>query len=117
MDNLNQYRLAFTCSGFLAPILLNTGEITQNAELAFEEPNRSLLRQDRGCAPYQYIRELTQNSFDAIGRKRELGWEGEGVVAWDVDWTIAQSTGYYKLQITDNGTGMGARLFCKLYIS
>jgi hypothetical protein len=59
------------------------------------------------CAPYQYIRELTQNSFDALRRKRELGWVGEGTVAWDVDWNLVQSSGYYKLQITDNGTGMG----------
>lgn len=59
------------------------------------------------CAPYQYIRELTQNAFDAIQRKRQLGWRGEGIVAWDVDWTIVGANGVYKLQITDNGTGMG----------
>jgi hypothetical protein len=49
MDKFNLHRLAFGRSDYLAPIQLDTGEIIQNVVLAFEELNRSLLRQDRGC--------------------------------------------------------------------
>jgi hypothetical protein len=79
----------------------------QTSQMRVDNTTFMIERLAQDCAPYQYIRELTQNSFDAIRRKRELGWKGDGVVAWDVDWTIVQSTGFYKLQITDNGTGMG----------
>lgn len=83
---------------------------TQNQTSQMRVDNTTFIieRLAQDCAPFQYIRELTQNSFDAIRRKRELGWKGEGVVAWDVDWTTVQARGFYKLQITDNGTGMGA---------
>ena len=58
------------------------------------------------CAPLQWVRELTQNSFEAIMRHRESGWSGEGLIEWDVDWSLVEKSGIYKLQITDNGCGM-----------
>ena len=82
-------------------------KISQTSQMRVDNTTFMIERLAQDCAPYQYIRELTQNSLDAIRRKRELGWEGQGVIEWDVDWAIVQSTGFYKLQITDNGTGMG----------
>ena len=58
------------------------------------------------CAPLQYVRELTQNSIDAILKRRELGWNESGQIIWDVDWQLVQSHDLYKLQISDNGIGM-----------
>ena len=78
----------------------------QTSQMRVDNTTFMIERLAQDCAPYQYIRELTQNAFDAIRRKRELGWSGEGNVAWDVDWNLVQSARIYKLQITDNGTGM-----------
>lgn len=82
-------------------------------------PQTSIMRVDnttfmierlaQDCAPFQYVRELTQNAFDAIRRKRDLGWTGEGVVVWDIDWALVANNGPFKIQITDNGTGMTAQ--------
>ena len=58
------------------------------------------------CSPFQYIRELTQNSIEAIAKRRSTGWEGKGLIIWDVDWTLVEKLGVYKLQISDNGIGM-----------
>lgn len=58
------------------------------------------------CAPFQYIRELTSNALQAIEARRAQGWNGEGMVVWDVAWEIVEKHGVYKLQISDNGTGM-----------
>ncbi|MCK9487095.1 MAG: hypothetical protein M0R73_10445 [Dehalococcoidia bacterium] len=53
------------------------------------------------CHPLQYIRELTQNSIEAIAR---AGTPGE--IVWDVEWNQFDETGVYKLCITDTGDGM-----------
>ena len=58
------------------------------------------------CAPLQFVRELNQNALEAIERRREAGWSGEGRVIWDVDWTLAENYGVFKLQVSDNGAGM-----------
>jgi hypothetical protein len=58
------------------------------------------------CAPLQYVRELTSNALQAIEARRAAGWEGEGLVIWDVDWGLVEANAVYKLQISDNGTGM-----------
>lgn len=58
------------------------------------------------CAPLQYVRELTENAIQAIQARREKGWGGEGQVIWDVDWHLVEREGVYKLEISDNGTGM-----------
>jgi uncharacterized membrane protein YgcG len=59
------------------------------------------------CAPLQYVRELTVNAIQAIQARRQGGWNGAGEVHWDVDWPLLeQRPGVFKLQISDNGTGM-----------
>lgn len=61
-------------------------------------------RMGEDCHPLQFLRELTQNAIEAIGRTPEK----HGEIIWDVDW-ISQDLGddkTYKLSITDNGDGM-----------
>jgi len=59
-------------------------------------------RLGRDCAPLQFLRELTQNSIDAILRTPDQ----RGTVTWDVDWNTYELDGLYKLAITDTGDGM-----------
>ncbi len=56
------------------------------------------------CHPLQFLRELTQNSVEAILRAPET----QGEIIWDVDWTPYELGEYlgYKLCVTDNGCGM-----------
>jgi hypothetical protein len=54
----------------------------------------------RDCAPLQYVRELTQNAIEAIGR----AGRAEGHIVWESD--SSWSGGVPKLSITDNGDGM-----------
>lgn len=56
------------------------------------------------CHPLQFLRELTQNSIEAILRTSSK----KGEVVWDVDWTPYELGEHlaYKLCITDNGCGM-----------
>jgi len=58
-------------------------------------------RLGQDCHPLQYLRELTQNSIEAIRRSK-----GKGEIVWDVDWTTFDLEGIYKLCITDAGDGM-----------
>jgi hypothetical protein len=58
-------------------------------------------RYGKDCAPLQFLRELTQNSIEAI---QETGEPGE--VVWDVDWNHYDLTGVYKLACIDTGVGM-----------
>lgn len=61
----------------------------------------------KDCEPLQYIRELTVNSIQAIQeRSKSVESEYLGQIIWDVDWNMLDSIGVYKLQISDNGTGM-----------
>jgi len=53
------------------------------------------------CHPLQFLRELTQNSIEAIQRS---GAPGE--VIWDVDWNTFELEGQRKLCIIDTGIGM-----------
>jgi len=50
--------------------------------------------------PYQFIRELTQNSIEAVQAL------GGGEISWSHDEGIFEATGIRKLTITDTGTGM-----------
>src|SRR6266481_4269461 len=59
-------------------------------------------RLGRDCSPMQFIRELTQNSIDAI--LQTPGAKGD--IVWDVDWNYYALTGVYKLCIIDTGIGM-----------
>jgi hypothetical protein len=56
------------------------------------------------CHPLQFLRELTQNSIDAILRTPAR----RGEIVWDVDWNSLDldETGTYKLSVYDNGDGM-----------
>jgi hypothetical protein len=58
-------------------------------------------RLGQDCHPLQYLRELTQNSIEAILRS---GVPGE--IVWDVDWTAFDLDGVLKLSVTDTGDGM-----------
>jgi hypothetical protein len=58
-------------------------------------------RLGQDCHPLQYLRELTQNSIEAISRTRS-----PGDIIWDVDWTTFDLDGVQKLCITDTGDGM-----------
>lgn len=59
-------------------------------------------RLGQDCAPLQFLRELTQNSIEAVLATSE----GTGEIVWDVDWTVHELRDHYKLCITDNGIGM-----------
>jgi len=59
-------------------------------------------RLGRDCAPLQYLRELTQNSIEAILDTPDR----QGEIHWDVDWNHYDLTGQYKLAILDTGVGM-----------
>lgn len=59
-------------------------------------------RLGRDCAPLQFLRELTQNSIEAILRNPS----GQGQIVWDVDWNLYDLEGVYKLSIIDDGDGM-----------
>jgi hypothetical protein len=61
-------------------------------------------RLGRDCAPLQFLRELTQNSIEAILRTRSRG----GEIRWDVDWNRYDLTGdgIFKLAVIDTGDGM-----------
>jgi hypothetical protein len=54
------------------------------------------------CHALQFLRELTQNSIEAILDTDEK----QGDIVWDVDWNHLDLTGVYKLSITDTGIGM-----------
>lgn len=59
-------------------------------------------RLGQDCAPLQFLRELTQNSIEAIARTGR-----PGQVIWDVDWTSYDlAGGPMKLCVTDTGDGM-----------
>jgi hypothetical protein len=58
-------------------------------------------RLGQDCHPLQFLRELTKNSIEAIGRS---GQGGE--IVWDLDWTASDLDNVQKLCITDTGDGM-----------
>jgi hypothetical protein len=74
--------------------------------IAVGNPTFLIDRMGLDCAPLQFVRELTQNAFEAIRKRRDLGWSGQGHVIWDVDWNLASNYGVFKLQVSDNGCGM-----------
>lgn len=58
-------------------------------------------RLGQDCHPLQYLRELTQNSIEAIQRTGE-----PGQIIWDVDWYTYELEQVQKLCIIDTGDGM-----------
>jgi hypothetical protein len=59
-------------------------------------------RMGQDCAPLQFLRELTQNSVEALLATPD----GSGEITWDVEWNQYALTGIYKLSVTDTGVGM-----------
>lgn len=61
-------------------------------------------RLGRDCAPLQFLRELTQNSLEAVLKLPKK----QGEVRWDVDWLQfdLERGGIYKLAVIDTGIGM-----------
>jgi hypothetical protein len=81
------------------PASLDRGETTPmgTANMSF-----LLDRLGQDCHPLQYLRELTQNSIQAIQRLTDP----RGEVIWDVDWNVHTLTNRYKLCVIDAGIGM-----------
>jgi len=80
--------------------------ISSTQPIAVGNPTFLIDRMGLDCSPLQFVRELTQNAFEAIHKRRDLGWSGEGRVIWDVDWNLVSNYGVFKLQVSDNGCGM-----------
>ena len=59
-------------------------------------------RLGKDCAPLQFLRELTQNSVEAV----PAGADERGEIVWDVDWDYFALTDVYKLCVMDTGVGM-----------
>lgn len=76
------------------------GSITKRMEV--DNLTFLLERLNEDCSPLQFLRELTQNSIEAI---QNLSTP-EGEVVWDVEWNRYDLTGVYKLSIVDTGIGM-----------
>lgn len=66
-------------------------------------------RLGQDCHPLQYLRELTQNSIEAIQRQKS-----PGDIIWDLDWTTYDLDGHQKLCITDTGDGMTGEQMVRL---
>jgi hypothetical protein len=58
-------------------------------------------RMGKDCHPLQFLRELTQNSIEAICEMKV-----EGQIVWDVDWNNFDLTRQFKLSCIDTGVGM-----------
>jgi len=58
-------------------------------------------RLGQDCHPLQFLRELTQNSIEAIKRSGK-----PGSIIWDVDWNTYELENIQKLCVTDTGDGM-----------
>ncbi len=58
-------------------------------------------RLGQDCHPLQFLRELTQNSIQAIQRTLK-----PGEIVWDVDWNYFEFDGVMKLCVIDTGEGM-----------
>ena len=75
-------------------------------EISDKNPSFTLLSLSKDTLPNQEIRELTQNSIEAIKRRIDSGVNNPGEIHWDIDWDNYENEGFYKLCIIDNGDGM-----------
>jgi hypothetical protein len=75
---------------------------THTLEMEVANTGFMLDRLGEDCAPLQFLRELTQNSVEAIKHLPEP----EGEIIWDVDWNRYELTGTYKIACIDTGIGM-----------
>lgn len=76
----------------------------RTSPLTIDNMGFMLDRLGRDCAPLQFLRELTQNSIEAILKNPTK----TGEIRWDVDWNHfdLKRDGVYKLAVIDTGTGM-----------
>lgn len=83
---------------------MSTQPSRQTSLLTIDNMGFMLDRLGRDCAPLQFLRELTQNSIEAILKLPEK----QGEIRWDVDWTQfdLRRDGIYKLAVIDTGIGM-----------
>ena len=79
----------------------------------FMEDNDPTFTTDRlgaDCHKLQFLRELTQNSIEAIQNRNREGWGPKGgTIIWDADWNLYEDEGSRvskKLCVIDNGIGM-----------
>jgi hypothetical protein len=75
---------------------------THTLEMEVANTGFMLDRLGQDCGPLQFLRELTQNSIEAI---RQLP-DQQGEIVWDVDWNRYDLTGIYKVACIDTGIGM-----------
>jgi len=78
--------------------------------MSVENTGFLLDRLGQDCHPLQFIRELTQNSWEAVVRTGS-----PGTIIWEEDKSMAKH-GLHKLSITDNGDGMNEHEI-KLFIN
>lgn len=81
---------------------LGSPSSSKTLPLAVANTGFMLDRLGMDCDPLQFLRELTQNSIEAIQKKPDKA----GQIVWDVDWVTYEVDGRYKLSITDTGIGM-----------
>jgi hypothetical protein len=76
----------------------------RTSPLTIDNMGFMLDRLGRDCAPLQFLRELTQNSIEAILKLPTKS----GEIRWDVDWNHfdLKRDGVYKLAVVDTGIGM-----------
>lgn len=82
---------------------MSTSQPHDERQLAMTVHNIGFLldRLGQDCHPLQFLRELTQNSIEAVVRTK-----AEGEIRWDVDWNTHDLEDQFKLCIIDNGDGM-----------
>jgi len=71
------------------------------AEMGVDNPHFAIIKHGKETRPLQYLRELTQNSIEAILRTGK-----EGSVRWTYDKSFFSKQGIRKLCIVDTGDGM-----------
>ena len=83
----------------------NTEDVTKDdfeiEEMQTKNTSFSIDQLGKQCGKLQYIRELTQNSIEAI-----QGAEGTGEIFWTFDREEKKYEGVYKLSIIDTGPSM-----------
>jgi len=77
-------------------------DATRTLPMTVHNTGFMLDRLGKDCSPLQFLRELTQNSIEALVDTPD----SQGEVVWDVDWNRWELTGIYKLACIDTGIGM-----------
>jgi len=78
------------------------GDPRETLEMKVQNMTFMIDRLHKDCSPLQFIRELTQNSVEAITEVPSR----KGEIIWDVDWNRYTLTSVHKLAVIDTGIGM-----------